>query len=78
VRFEVTMAVTVMRGPHIFSNMRDFLAAYIMLGSYLAYSSTLKIEATCSFETVTVFTGLHGVTSQTVETFRIKFSLYQC
>jgi hypothetical protein len=78
VRFEVIMAVTVKRGPNIFSNVKDFLAACIMLGSGLAYSSTLKMEAICSYETVAYFTGLHGVTSQTIEAFRIKFALYQC
>jgi hypothetical protein len=38
--------------------------------SFLAYSSTLKMEVTCSSETsVSTFSGLHGIISQKIELF---------
>jgi hypothetical protein len=36
------------------------------------------MEATYSYETVANLTGLHGVTLQTTEAFRINFALYKC
>jgi hypothetical protein len=44
------------------------LATCIMLPSCLAYSSTLKVKATCSSETLAV-DGLHGIISQKIELF---------
>jgi hypothetical protein len=40
-----------------------------MLVSCLAYSSTLKMEATCFSETSVDFQGLHGVIFQKIELF---------
>jgi hypothetical protein len=55
-------------GEHVASIFR------VSSGSCLAYSSTLKVEATCSSETSTI-NGLHGVIPQKTELFRIKVVL---
>jgi hypothetical protein len=47
------------------------LAACFMLASCLAYSSILKMEATCSSETSVDFQRLTGVISQKTELFKI-------
>jgi hypothetical protein len=44
-------------------------ATFFMLVSCLAYYSTLKIEATCSFEKSVAFNELCGVISQKIELF---------
>jgi hypothetical protein len=38
-----------------------------LMDSCLAYSSTLKMEASCSSETSLTFNGLHGIISQEIE-----------
>jgi hypothetical protein len=45
-----------------------------MLVSYLVYSSTLKMEATCSSEILVEFNGIHSVVSQKMELFSIVVS----
>jgi hypothetical protein len=42
-------------------NLVGYLAPCVMLVSFLAYFSTLKIDATFSTETSVDFAGLHGV-----------------
>jgi hypothetical protein len=43
--------------------LKALLATRFMLASCLAYSATLKLEATCSSETSVTFNGVHGVIS---------------
>jgi hypothetical protein len=49
-----------------------WLAACFMLVSCLAYSPTLKMEATCSSETSLNFNKLYGIISQKTELFIIS------
>jgi hypothetical protein len=49
----------------ITSKVRALLAAFFMV-----YSSTLRMDATCFFETWLIFKGLHGVISQETESFK--------
>jgi hypothetical protein len=46
------------------------LAPAFALVSSLAYYSTLKIEAICSYETSVDFNGLHGVITQKTKIFK--------
>jgi hypothetical protein len=45
------------------------LAKFFLLVSCLSYSWTLKMDATCSFETSVDFNGLHGSMSQKIKLF---------
>jgi hypothetical protein len=51
------------------SSGSPLLAVCFMLVFYVAYSSTLKMEATCSSETLVDIHGPHSVISQKVEDF---------
>jgi hypothetical protein len=65
VGFEVLTEVVMKSSPP------SLLATCFTLVSFLAYSSTLKVDATCWL----TFNGLHGVISQKIELFK-KISFY--
>jgi hypothetical protein len=54
-------------------HLQDERISQLLYAGFLAYSSTMKMEATCSSETSFDSYGLHGVIS-----WKIKVKLYPC
>jgi hypothetical protein len=65
-------------GSHVYVTVfvahkqKETVTTYFMLVSCLAYSSTLKMEATYSSEISVAFSRVHGVISQKIELFMEK------
>jgi hypothetical protein len=84
----ITLCKPTLRGKHLVSNFsvkqgkkgnsikaEGLLATCFKLVYCLAYSSTLKMEATCYSETSVDFNGFHGVIPQKTKLFSSRCSI---